>query len=67
MPGFYGTGPCGKGPITGGGMGYCIVPLDTPEQEACYLKNRVHVLDIQLRRIKARINELEEVETVSRV
>lgn len=24
MPRFDGTGPCGKGPLTGGGMGFCV-------------------------------------------
>lgn len=28
MPGFDGTGPLGQGPMTGGGRGYCIVPLN---------------------------------------
>lgn len=28
MPGFDGTGPIGKGPLTGRGMGYCAVKLD---------------------------------------
>lgn len=28
MPGFDGTGPLGQGPFTGGGRGYCAVPLD---------------------------------------
>jgi len=27
MPGFDGTGPQGQGPMTGGGRGYCVVPL----------------------------------------
>jgi len=27
MPGFDGTGPQGLGPMTGGGRGYCAVPL----------------------------------------
>jgi hypothetical protein len=27
MPGFDGTGPRGLGPITGGGRGFCVVPL----------------------------------------
>jgi len=27
MPGFDGTGPRGLGPMTGGGRGYCAVPL----------------------------------------
>lgn len=29
MPGFDGTGPLGQGPMTGRGMGYCV--LKTPE------------------------------------
>ena len=27
MPGFDGTGPKGLGPMTGRGMGYCVLPL----------------------------------------
>ena len=27
MPGFDGTGPGGRGPMTGRGMGYCAVPV----------------------------------------
>jgi hypothetical protein len=27
MPGFDGTGPIGLGPLTGGGRGFCIMPL----------------------------------------
>lgn len=27
MPGFDGTGPAGLGPLTGGGRGFCAVPL----------------------------------------
>lgn len=27
MPGFNGTGPRGQGPMTGRGMGYCVMPL----------------------------------------
>ena len=27
MPGFDGTGPRGQGPMTGGGRGYCAVPV----------------------------------------
>lgn len=29
MPGFDGTGPMGQGPMTGGGRGYCAVPVNT--------------------------------------
>jgi len=27
MPGFDGTGPMGVGPMTGGGRGFCAVPM----------------------------------------
>lgn len=27
MPGFDGTGPMGMGPMTGGGRGYCAMPV----------------------------------------
>jgi len=27
MPGFNGTGPLGMGPMTGGGRGFCAVPV----------------------------------------
>lgn len=30
MPGFDGTGPMGTGPMTGGGRGYCSMPLNDP-------------------------------------
>jgi len=29
MPGFDGTGPRGMGPMTGGGRGFCAVPLQS--------------------------------------
>jgi len=29
MPGFDGTGPMGAGPMTGGGRGFCVLPLGT--------------------------------------
>lgn len=29
MPGFDGTGPMGRGPMTGGGRGYCAIPMDS--------------------------------------
>ena len=28
MPGLDGTGPNGNGPMTGGGRGYCVQPVD---------------------------------------
>ena len=62
MPGFNGTGPAGIGPMTGGGMGYCVVSLKTPEEEVAYLKSRAYALEIQLKQIKKMIEELEKVE-----
>ena len=35
MPGFDGTGPRGMGPMTGGGRGFCAVPL--PSRWPTYL------------------------------
>ena len=34
MPGFDGTGPQGRGPMTGKGMGFCVLkePKDKPGQ-----------------------------------
>ena len=29
MPGFDGTGPMGIGPMTGGGRGFCTMPMGT--------------------------------------
>ncbi len=33
MPGFNGTGPMGRGPLTGRGMGYCAVQLPSSRTE----------------------------------
>jgi hypothetical protein len=33
MPGFDGTGPLGLGPMTGRGMGYCVMPLSQAERD----------------------------------
>jgi len=34
MPGLDGTGPRGMGPMTGGGRGYCVLPLGPTTQQA---------------------------------
>jgi hypothetical protein len=36
MPGFDGTGPLGQGPMTGRGLGFCV--LTTPEESPRQLK-----------------------------
>ena len=52
MPKFDGTGPTGKGPMTGRGSGKCIIPLNTTEEELNYLKNQEKVLREQLGQIR---------------
>ena len=58
MSKFDGTGPSGKGPITGRGSGRCAVPLNTTEQELELLKNQERVMKRQLKRIGTRIKSL---------
>jgi predicted CoA-binding protein len=59
MPGFDGTGPRGMGPMTGCGRGYCVIPLNTPEQEHDFLKSQAKALREELEQIEARIDRLE--------
>ena len=56
MPNYDGTGPYGKGPMTGFGRGYCVIPITSSEQELNLLKNQAHVLREQLKQIRTRIN-----------
>ena len=56
MPNYDGTGPDGKGPMTGFGRGYCVIPMSSSEQELNLLKNQAHVLREQLKQIRTRIN-----------
>lgn len=65
MPGFDGTGPRGMGPMTGGGRGFCAVPLSAPQQELDYLKSQAHALKAQLEQIEARIEHLRSTESKS--
>ena len=58
MPKFDGTGPNGKGPMTGRGSGYCVIPLNTTEQELEFLKNQEQVLKQQLKHVGTRIKSL---------
>ena len=67
MPGFNGTGPRGMGPMTGGGRGYCVVPLGVPETGFDFLKNQARGLREQLEQIDARIKELEALRAKSAV
>ena len=34
MPGFDGTGPCGKGPMSGKAQGYCLLKMPDDAAEA---------------------------------
>jgi Family of unknown function (DUF5320) len=58
MPGLDGTGPNGMGPMTGRGMGYCIIPISTCDEELIYLKKRVEVLSRQLKQSEELISEI---------
>jgi hypothetical protein len=64
MPNFDGTGPNGKGPMTGRGRGYCVLPITIPEQELDFLKNQEQVLEEQLKQIKARVRGLSTIKKV---
>ena len=64
MPNYDGTGPNGKGPMTGLGRGYCVIPISSSEQELEYLRNKVHVLREQFKQIRARINEVKRKKEV---
>jgi hypothetical protein len=59
MPLKDGTGPDGKGPMTGRGGGKCIIPLNSSQEDLSFLKNRKNVLREQLGQIEARIEVLE--------
>jgi len=65
MPGFDGTGPRGMGLMTGGGRGFCAVPLSIPETELDSLRNKAHALKMQLEQIEARIENLKSMESKS--
>jgi len=64
MPGFNGTGPRGKGPMTGGGRDYCVIPLSSPEQELDFLTNQAKVLQAQLKQIRTRIKGVNTIKEV---
>lgn len=59
MPALDGTGPRGKGSMTGGARGCCVIPLSNPEQELAFLRNRAKALRGQLDQIEARMRELK--------
>jgi len=60
MPRFDSTGPQGMGPMTGGGRGYCAVPLSVPRTELDSLKKQVQDLKAHLEQVKNKIEQLEK-------
>ena len=64
MPNFDGTGPDGKGPMTGRGRGYCVIPISTPDQELGFLRNQARILQDQLKQIRARIKGVKTTKEV---
>jgi hypothetical protein len=65
MPEKNGTGPTGKGPMTGRGSGRCIISLNTAEEELNFLKNQEKVLREQLKHIERRLRIIETANTLS--
>lgn len=70
MPGFNGTGPRGLGPMTGRGMGYCVLPYSshgesgsasviTDKKVVDILREQAEYLQNQLEQTKKRLAELE--------
>jgi hypothetical protein len=59
MPKKDGTGPIGKGPLTGRGSGHCAIPINTPDEELGFLKNQEKVLREELRQVEVKIKTLE--------
>ena len=59
MPSYDGSGPDGKGPMTGFGRGYCVIPITSSEQEIDLLKNQEYVLQAQLKHIRNRIKRVK--------
>ena len=67
MPKLDGTGPSGRGPMTGRGSGYCVIPLNTTEQELEFLKNQEQTLRKQLKHVENRIRRIENKDSQKEV
>jgi len=59
MPNYDGTGPEGKGPMTGLCRGYCVVPIKDTEQEIEILMRQKNILQAQLKQINNRIKKVK--------
>jgi hypothetical protein len=66
MPSLDGTGPRGKGPLTGYGRGNCVISITSSEQELDFLTNQAQILQAQLKQIRARLKRLERKDMVSK-
>ena len=64
MPNYDGTGPEGKGPMTGFGRGYCVIPISSLEQELEFLKHQKNALEAQLKQIRNRIKAVQNKKEV---
>ena len=64
MPNYDGTGPEGKGPMTGFGRGYCVIPISSSEQELEFLKHQKNALEAQLKQIRNRIKAVQNKKEV---
>jgi hypothetical protein len=64
MPNRDGTGPEGKGPMTGRGMGNCVIRITSSKQELDLLVNQVQLLQVQLEKTRARIKAIKRKDTV---
>jgi hypothetical protein len=60
MPERDGTGPKGKGPMTGRGSGQCVIPLNTAEEEFEFLQNQERALRKQLRHVGSRMKRVQQ-------
>jgi hypothetical protein len=63
LPNHDGSGPNKKGPMTGRGSGYCVIPINTAEEEMGFLKNQGQSLGQQIKHIQTRIKHIEEKST----
>jgi hypothetical protein len=75
MPGYDGTGPKGRGPMTGGGRGYCVLKMPSAPDEApsgfagfsarpvtigvVFGGNKLEALRAQAQRIRVAIRSIE--------
>jgi len=64
MPNLDGTGPYGKGPMTGFGRGSCVISISSSEQKLDFLTNQAQVLQAQLKQIRARIKGVKTIKEV---